>query len=145
MAKAPAGLPERSCECGRRFTPTNRRQRFCCTSCRVKAAKARARGEAAPTEPAEPSPLVVAVRSELATAGVLGSFLGQLALVLAARVGTESGLSISRELRAVMAEALDGARSEPERAVEPEPEPDELAEMREARDRIARHAAAGRA
>lgn len=139
-------LPDRSCEqCERRFTPSRRQQRFCTGSCRAKAAKARRRGQARP--PAE-QPLVVAVRTELEAAGAAESFLGQLALVLAGRLATESGLlSVSRELRGVMAEALDRTATppEPEQVPEESEEPDELASLREERDRIARHAAAGRA
>jgi hypothetical protein len=108
--------------------------KYCSKRCSVRATRSRAAGRplapaqqptaaapAAPTVQAPPvssadTPLLVAATiSELAAAEKLGTTLGQQAVRLAERMvaGSETGsavASLSKELRATMAEALKGAQ-----------------------------------
>lgn len=82
----------------------------------------------------------MAVRTELEAAGVLDTFAGQLALELASRLSRrdESGASsLSKELRTVMASALQGLAPP---AGEDE-QRDEGDDLRKRRERKARQAA----
>ena len=97
-----------------------------------------------PAEPRETG-LVASVREELEAAGRMDTFSGQLALQLARRLANpdESGISsLSKELRTVMAAALDGvtppsAEGEPAAAEDDE---DEVTRARRQREQ-ARQAA----
>jgi hypothetical protein len=98
----------RNCDtCGHPYEAKSVRSRFCSDLCRVR----KSRG-AAPTPNAESldNPLVNATRRELEAAGKLDSALGQLALVLAARMSTAhttAGLAtLSKELSRVAAKAI---------------------------------------
>jgi hypothetical protein len=79
----------------------------------------------------------------------LDTFSGQLALQLAERIAdrSESGISaLSKELRTVMTEALDGVTPEQggDEAAEPEPDvEDEVERARRRRDEKARLAGGG--
>lgn len=143
-------LPDRACvACGRMFTPRSRRHQYDTATCRMRAQRARDAGaplEATPapspheSRPARPSGLAVAVRTELEAAGVLDTFAGQLALELAGRLSRrdESGASsLSKELRTVMASALQGL-APPAGEDEQREEGDDL---RKRRERKARQAA----
>lgn len=111
---------ERSCDdCGRSYEAKRPNSRFCGDTCKKRAQrKPKVAAEPAGPSPAAavpsvPSGLVEATRRELDTAGRLDTVLGQQALALAERVASphETGASVatmSRELRAVMTEALKG-------------------------------------
>lgn len=122
--------------CGRGFEAQRKTARYCGSNCRVRAH----RGTVAPiraadppdstppavAEPRSPDPdpegvdqeLVAAARRELVAAGRLDSVLGQQALQLAARMcsaAPETGsafAALSRELRAVMAEAVSDGEAQ---------------------------------
>lgn len=104
----------------------------------------RARTKGSKADPAEsPEPenlgLVDSVHRELVQHEVVDTFAGQLALQLAKRLSSpeESGISsLSKELRTVMAAALEGRT--PPAAEEPE---DEVDQARRRRDEKARAAA----
>lgn len=97
--------------CDRSFEAKNSRARYCGSTCRSRGNRA---GVASPDTPAPISGLVEATRLELETSGRLDTVLGQQALELARRLvspmstGAAVG-SLSKELRAVMAEATKGA------------------------------------
>src|SRR6266498_1700351 len=106
--------------CGKTLLPsTGKRKRlYCDAKCRSKAYKARQANPGAvvtlPDQPADPS-LADVVRRDLAAAGRLDTLPGQLALALATRIaapGTtaSSVATLSKELRALVAEALEGTR-----------------------------------
>jgi len=86
---------------------------YCSPTCRKRGQRRAVEGpiEAAPAT----GGLVAATRTELEAAGRIGSMLGQQALALAARIEAserETGASVaslSKELRAVMVEAMKGA------------------------------------
>lgn len=85
-------------------------------TCGDKCRKAKSRGATAPpseTLEAETSPLVAATRARLAEVGLADSMIGRQALRLAEAMSegdTGSGIAtLSRELRATMAEALQDA------------------------------------
>lgn len=126
---------ERSCDmCGKAYTPKRVTSQYCSSACRTRATRLRAAGvrpalaavapapqgiPVAAAAPAAGSPagggLVASTRQQLEVAGRLDSILGQQALVLAARLEVTSGVdtgsslaAVSKELRAVMAEALAG-------------------------------------
>lgn len=140
--------------CGVEFEARRSWARYCSTSCRKRASRARAAtattgatGGPLPEVPAaaEGSGLVAAVRAELDGAGRLESVSGQLALELAGKLsgtGAAGATALSRELRTVMASALGRPDpvSEPEGA--PYAETDEVQRARQARERKARQAAA---
>lgn len=104
--------------CGKRFEAQRKTARFCGPTCRQRAH----RGSEVPVAPVEVLPaqgasepaLVAATRKELADAERENSTLGQIALRLAAQLAvaadTGSGTAaLSKELRAVMTEALANA------------------------------------
>ncbi|GAA5154747.1 hypothetical protein GCM10023340_38800 [Nocardioides marinquilinus] len=105
---------EATCEdCGRAFEAKRSTARFCSTTCRSRAARARkAAAESTDADQAAGKvehELVKAVRAELVKAGADQSFSGQLALQLARKIANpdETGVTaLSKELRTVMAAAL---------------------------------------
>lgn len=108
--------------CGSVFEAKTPRAKWCGSTCRQrdarsrKAASANAKDEAKTDTPAEHG-LVKAVRTELEAAGKDQTFSGQLALQLARRLANpeETGTTaLSKELRAVMADALATAPPAPE-------------------------------
>lgn len=125
-------MTKRACEaCGKSLEGKSARAKFCGSVCRTRATRARKAGRplapVVPLEPEKPADvdeghlsagrrepgLVTATRAELEKVGRLDSILGQQALILAHRVTSvmETGSavsSLSKELRAVMAEALRG-------------------------------------
>ena len=116
---------QRSCaSCGERFTAKNPRAKFCSDRCRKRAQRAPA-GKAAkvaalPAPSQEESGLAAVTRRTLDAAGRLDTVLGQQAVALAVRIEQpgESGASVaslSKELRAVMAAAMEGvgAKADP--------------------------------
>jgi hypothetical protein len=110
--------------------------RFCSDRCRK--ATPSTSGDEPGAEPIDQS-LVTAVRRELETNDAVDTFAGRLALQLATRLSTpdESGISsLSKELRTVMAAALEGRT--PPAGEEPE---DEVETARRRRDDKARAAA----
>jgi hypothetical protein len=125
----------RQCDaCSAEYLAKRRSSRFCSGRCRKKAhgGAATLAGHAKVLElaPDEPSALLLAITSELAAAGRLNSSLGRQAILLAGRIGApadtgSSVAAVSKELRAVMAKALDDA----EAGVDP------LDELRARRDR----------
>lgn len=115
---------ETLCEsCGDAFVAKRSTARFCSATCRQRTGRA-ARGAAAEVvAPAvaegdgEDTGLVASVRAELVAADRDQTFYGQLALQLAGRLADrdESGISsLSKELRTVMAAALDGVAASAE-------------------------------
>lgn len=112
--------------CGRTYTAKDPRSKYCGDACRQRHARGtpvcknpmtkRVGGDALNGRPAPRDDLVVAVMTALESAGKLDSVQGQLAMTLAIVVAaggdTASGLaSLSKELRAVMAEALGNAKA----------------------------------
>src|SRR5688500_13133780 len=110
----------RQCDvCSVEYLAKRRSSRFCSDRCRKRANRGAATlaGHAKVVEPApeEPSALLLAITSELKAAGRLNSSLGQQAILLAGRIGapfdTGSAVAaVSKELRAVMAKALEDAQ-----------------------------------
>jgi hypothetical protein len=104
----------RGCDvCGRPYEAKRVSSRFCSGTCRKRNLRA-PRPRLAETSPAaEDYALLAATRAELEAAGRLNSMLGQVALLLAERMcefDTGSGTAaLSKELRAVMAAAVQGA------------------------------------
>ncbi|MDQ3432679.1 MAG: hypothetical protein M3467_10770 [Actinomycetota bacterium] len=101
-------------ECAVEFEPKRSTAAYCSATCRSRAA--RARKAAAESVEADARAghaeheLVTAVRTELAAAAAVNTFNGQLALQLARKVAQpdETGVTaLSKELRAVMAAAVD--------------------------------------
>ena len=122
--------------CGETFEARTKRAKWCSDRCR-KATPSTA-VDAPDLEP-ENLGLVTSVRRELETNDAVDTFAGQLALQLAKRLSSpeESGISsLSKELRTVMAAALEG-RTPP---ADEEPE-DEVDQARRRRDEKARAAA----
>jgi hypothetical protein len=117
-------VAERRCEapdCEVVFEPKRPAGKYHSATCRQRAARARkaaesnVKDEAKTDTPAEHG-LVRAVRTELETADRLNTVAGQLALQLARRAANpdESSLmALSKEIRAVMADALAGAPPKP--------------------------------
>ena len=106
---------ERPCDdCGRMYEAKRASSRFCGDTCKKRAQRRPAGAPAPIAEAPEPtSGLVEVTRRTLEDAGRLDTVLGQQALALAQRLASprETGASVatmSRELRAVMAEALRG-------------------------------------
>ena len=128
--------------CGEYFEARGAKAKWCSDRCR----KAKAR-EAQESDPVEtPSDehhdheLVASVRKELEAVDRLDTFAGRLALQLAKRLAdpSESGISsLSKELRTVMAAALDGVTppsaegDQPAAAVEVEDEVEKARRKRE--------------
>src|SRR5687768_2076422 len=110
----------RQCDlCSAEYLAKRRNSRFCSDRCRKRANRGAAMlaGHAKVVElaPEEPSALLLAITSELEAAGRLNSSLGQQAILLAERIGApfDTGSSIaavSKELRAVMAKAVEDAQ-----------------------------------
>jgi len=126
---------QRECdECGHCYTARRVNSRFCGDTCGKRSQRARAAGiplRAAPLDghEAPPSELERATIRELEAVGRLESVAGQVALVLARRIGSrrESGAataSLARQFSATMDKALAGV----ERAADP------LDEIRARRD-----------
>lgn len=125
---------ERSCNlCGTLYSPKRATSQYCSTACRTRATRLRQSGvraplaaltpTEAPAAAAPPAPtadglvlsLVTSTRKQLEAAERLDTILGQQALVLATRLELTTGIdtgsslaAVSKELRAVMAEALAG-------------------------------------
>jgi hypothetical protein len=95
--------------CGSGFRAQRRTARYCSSTCRSRARRART------STPMDwDSDIVHTTRGILADAGALNTFEGLLALELAARVGAEKGRGLarlSRELRATLSEALGGGKN----------------------------------
>jgi hypothetical protein len=131
-------------ECGREFEPQRSTAKFCNATCRQRAARARKAAEVSVEADAAAGkadhPLVRAVRKELADADVEKSFNGQLALQLAHKLTDpteKAATALSKELRTVMAAALEGRSAEPaaEDADDEPAEPDdEVTKARRARE-----------
>jgi hypothetical protein len=102
----------RSCAgCGESIEQRHPSAKYCSDTCRQRGS--RKGRQAASVDSAEP-PLVAAVRRELQAAGRLDGVLGQQAVELARQMASpfdtgSARASVSRELRAVMAEALADA------------------------------------
>lgn len=125
--------------CGKTFQPQRRSAKYCGTPCRTRATRARAAaGIPVTTAAAAPAParehrgLVESVESALGEANRLATWAGRQALLLADRLESGSfdtgsaAAAVSKELRAVMAEALGD--------VEEDADPvDELRRRREAK------------
>ena len=107
----------RNCEaCGERIESTNKRKRFCDSKCRGRGHRGDSAPAVASVEPVEPPAvgLVSATERTLEQAGRLDTVVGQQAMALARRIASpnESGsgvAALSKELRAVMVEAMAGA------------------------------------
>ncbi|HEY1178597.1 MAG TPA: hypothetical protein VGF17_20780, partial [Phytomonospora sp.] len=129
-----------TCEgCGEPFEAVRSSAKWCSDRCRKAAARAAdSQADSASPEPDDyPSAagLVASVREELEAAGRLRTFHGQLALQLACKLASpdESGISsLSKELRTVMATALDGVTS-PSSEGEPDAADDDEDEVTRAR------------
>lgn len=131
-----------TCEhCGTEFQAVRRTARFCSNTCRSRARRAR-HGNAAGVDDSD-SDLVVQVKADLEAAGRLDSFAGRLAVQLARNLSASDATGVaglSKELRTVMAAALEGSQPAPgEPAADA---PDAVDMMKERRDRKAREAAA---
>lgn len=120
----------RSCDvCSREYVAQRRSSRFCSDTCRKRNLRRPGVDEVADVVeiPAAPAPeparpprlaLTATTAAELEAAGRLETVLGQQAMVLARRIDGAAALetgsavaSLSREFRAVMAEALAGVRA----------------------------------
>jgi hypothetical protein len=106
---------------------------------KIKAAEATTAGEATEQSAVDKHDLVVLVRRELVRAEKLDTFAGQLALQLARRMANpdESGTtsSLSKELRAVMAQALEDQVPFPEEKATDPGDDDEVTRARTAREK----------
>lgn len=118
--------------CESEFEAKRSTAKFCSGRCRnVGNRRGRSNGE--------DSGLEASVRRELERANTADSFAGQLAIELARRMSSpgETGISsLSKELRTVMAAALEGKAPASGEGVE-----DEIDKARRARERKAREAA----
>lgn len=119
----------RNCDnCANEYEARSSRSRFCSDSCRVN----NSRKSAPPDDDDEGgNSLVGAIRAELVAAGKLNTSLGQLALVLARRIGSETTgvAALSKELSRVTAAAVGSAASGADAA-----EGDYIDELRKRRD-----------
>lgn len=107
-------------DCDKSLPPAtgSRPRLYCDSSCRRRAHEARkANPAAAPTVPADSvvSDLAGAVRKELEAGGRAETVSGQLAIAMARRIDSSgttasSMASLSKELRALLAEALEGVK-----------------------------------
>ncbi|ARG91408.1 hypothetical protein C3472_19955 [Mycobacterium kansasii] len=110
---------QRQCaQCNRPFEAQRPQAKYCGATCRVRASRAGGSSSAAKAPPAVAAvegaaDLVSAVTAELTAAGRESSALGVQAIAIAermARFDTSAGLAaLSKELRAVMASALQNA------------------------------------
>lgn len=129
--------------CGKQYTPKRASSKYCGSTCRTRATRLRAEQPPAPAaaapaadppaQPSLPTLLVARTMQQLEEAGRLDTVLGQQALVLASRLEVITALdtgasmaAVSKELRAVMTEAMTGV------AVAEDPI-DELRRRREAK------------
>lgn len=136
-------------ECGKTFVPQRSTARYCSATCRQRAGRAK-KAAAQSTEAdaktgKDDHPLVRAVKNELEAASKVETFNGQLAIQLARKLTNpdESGATaLSKELRSVMAAALEAAAPAETVANEGAAEDDEVKRAREIRERKAREAAA---
>lgn len=100
--------------CGRPFQARRSTARYCSSTCRARRAQGRSPRPVDTPAPTAGAPLVVQVRRALEAAGRLDTYLGQQALTLAERLAGQNGDSgaavaaLSRELRSVMREVLEG-------------------------------------
>lgn len=94
--------------CKKTFPAKSAQAKWCSQTCRTRTKRAERREASRPPE-VEP-PLVTKTREELERAGRLDTFSGELAMVLATRLaaGASSPSSLSKELRTVMAAAMEG-------------------------------------
>lgn len=102
---------QRNCDmCGRTFEAKRKDARYCGSTCRNNRARS---GGRTPQIPDSENSLVAATTAELESAGKLNTILGQQALVLARRMGTEvTGVAaLSKELSRVIAEALGKSKT----------------------------------
>lgn len=118
---------QRNCDgCGRSYEAKRKTSRYCGSLCRTRASRA---GESKPKivglpgaaelagQTADAPTFVGSVQFELEQAGRLNTVLGQQAIVLAEQmlrpINTGASVaSLSKEFRAVMAAAMDGAKVE---------------------------------
>lgn len=101
-------------ECGKQFETKSKRAKFCSPACRLRGHRSGAVVPMAEPEEVLSSGLLDATRDELERAGVADSVLGQQALELARRMSDPRSMgssvaTMSRELRAVMVEAMRAA------------------------------------
>lgn len=127
--------------CDTPFQPTRSTAKYCSPRCKKRAADKRKADAATPASPrpaetSRSSALVDQVRAELESAGRLETVIGRQAVLLATRLETNtndtggSAAAVSKELRAVMAEAMAGVHE----ATDPvQQSQDELKKRREAR------------
>lgn len=118
----------RSCDvCSREYVAERPNSRFCSATCRKRNQRTPGADVVAMPKPPPPAPeparpprlpLTTATGAELEAAGRLDTVIGQQAMVLARRIDGAAALetgsavaSLSREFRAVMAEALAGVRA----------------------------------
>lgn len=107
---------QRTCNaCGKPYQAQRSTSKFCSSSCRARAAQGAPIASATPIAEASGG-LSAATERELRDAGRFDTILGQQALALARRIESpaETGASVasmSKEFRAVMAEALDGVNA----------------------------------
>lgn len=106
--------------CGKPLTTTNKRARYCDSTCRANGAKRRAKG--VPELRPEPTPtsattggVHAATLEELTAAAREGTALGRAALALAARIdaGEDTGSALAaavKQLQVTLAEAVKGAQ-----------------------------------
>lgn len=128
-------------ECVNDFEPKRSTARFCSTTCRSRAARARkaaAESTEADTEKGKAEhALVRAVRKELKGADALDTVAGQLALQVARRIADPdaSGVSVlSKELRALLAEATGAKQPTPQDEPPAAPGEDEVEKARRKRE-----------
>jgi len=123
---------KRACDaCGMSYEAQRSTSRYCGDTCKKRGQRGAGKVVDLPRQETEHA-LVAAVRVELAEAERLDTSSGQAALALALRIvaGVDTGsaiASMTRELRAVMAEALRGAKQAQSRV---EQRKDELAARR---------------
>lgn len=144
--------------CGSAFEAKSARAKWCTTTCRQRAARARkaversteveavGAAEAADRAGKAEHELVAAVRRELTVAAAITTVAGQQALQLARRMcdpDESSIVALSKELDRMIAKALAGAMPPvPVGGQSAGPTDDELTHARETRERKAREAAA---
>jgi hypothetical protein len=137
--------------CDERFVPRRSTAKYHSATCQRRASRQRKAvehqvAEEAKTGTKDEHGLVKAVRIELEREGKVDTVDGQLALQLARRAAdpTEPSLmSLSKEIRAVMAAAIGKPSAGADEAPAAEAEDDDVSKARKARDR--KRAAAGQA
>lgn len=117
-------MTARTCdECSTRFEAKRSDARFCSPACRKRAGRAAERAvtnapdrrRATEADPAVDTALIDTTRAALDLAGLVDTYLGQLALSLARDIalgvyGAGSHAGLAKELRAVMTAALPAAK-----------------------------------